>query len=87
VGVAVRFVDGGIRPGDIMILEAVNGFGGRTQTEDAFMTFPLELGALFVPDWFRRKVAGLAELPLVCAEAEERYAWQTPGTYYNFPLL
>jgi hypothetical protein len=70
-----------------MILEAVNGFGGRTQTEDAFMPFPLELCASFVPDWFRTEVAGLAELSLVRAEAEERYAWQTPGTYYNFPLL
>jgi hypothetical protein len=34
-------MEGGIRPRDINIIEAVDGFGGRTYMEDAFMPFPL----------------------------------------------
>ena len=92
VGVAVRLVEEGMQPGDITILKVVDGFGGRTQIEDAFMSFFLELGAVFVSDRFWREVVELAdvaveELPLVRTEVKEWYAWQTPGTYYDLQSL
>ena len=78
---------GGIWPGDITIIEAVNGFRGWTHREDTFMPFPLELSMSFIPDRFRRKVAELAgvaveELPLARTEVKEIH-----GTYYDFLLF
>ena len=58
-----------MRPGDIKILKADDGFCGWTPMENNFMSFPPDLDASFVPNRFRREVAELdgvtvEEMPL-----------------------